>query len=133
MRLPCLGLMGLYVHDATVLQRFFKAGIPVWHIMDMKDLPGTCVDCVDDYATSPYLLGPCPLQLPSVFVGSLRDPGKYRKIQEFILHSCRWTNPFALASPIILNRPDVPLTVASSSIVNEFGNIVDGHDEIISP
>ncbi|PBK79129.1 hypothetical protein ARMGADRAFT_1093414 [Armillaria gallica] len=33
------GLMGSYVHDATVLQRFFKVGIPVWRIVDMKDLP----------------------------------------------------------------------------------------------
>ncbi|KAK0245020.1 hypothetical protein EDD85DRAFT_782991 [Armillaria nabsnona] len=33
------GLMGAYIHDATVLQRFFKARIPVWHIVDMKDLP----------------------------------------------------------------------------------------------
>lgn len=109
------GLMGSYVHDATVLQRFFKAGIPVWRIVDMKDLPGTRVDCIDDYATSPYPLGPCPLRLSSVFVGSSRDAEKYRKIQEFVLHSCRWTDPFALASPIILSRPDVPLTVASSS------------------
>ncbi|KAK0436354.1 hypothetical protein EV421DRAFT_1907971 [Armillaria borealis] len=55
------GLMGAYVHNATVPQRFFKAGIPVWHIVDMKDLPGTHVDCIDDFATSPYPLGPCPL------------------------------------------------------------------------
>ncbi|PBK88157.1 hypothetical protein ARMGADRAFT_1034126 [Armillaria gallica] len=82
------GLMGLYIHDATVLQRFFKVEIPVWHIVDMKDLPGTHVDCVDDYATLPYPLGPCLLRLPSVFVGSSRDPGKYGKIQEFVLHSC---------------------------------------------
>ncbi len=82
------GLMGSYVHNVTVLQRFFKVGIPVWHIVDMKDLPGTHVDCVNDYATSPYPLGPCPLRLPSVFVGLSRDPGKYRKIQEFVLHSC---------------------------------------------
>ncbi|KAK0215302.1 hypothetical protein EDD85DRAFT_962682 [Armillaria nabsnona] len=55
------GLIGLYVHDATDLQRFFKVGIPVWHIMDMKDLPGTHVDCIKYHATSPYPLGPCLL------------------------------------------------------------------------
>ncbi len=55
------GLMGAYVHDTMVLQRFFKAGIPVWCIVDMKDLPGTHVDCIDDFATSPYPQGPCPL------------------------------------------------------------------------
>ncbi|SJL14103.1 uncharacterized protein ARMOST_17558 [Armillaria ostoyae] len=109
------GLMGVYVHDAMVLQRFFKAGIPVWRIVDMKDLPGTRVDCVNDFATSPYPLDPCPLRLSSVFVGSSRDPNKYSKIQAAMLHSCRWVDPFALASPIILGRPDVPVIVASLS------------------
>ncbi|KAK0437440.1 uncharacterized protein EV420DRAFT_1770014 [Desarmillaria tabescens] len=108
-------LVGAYIQDATVLQRFFKAGIPVWRIVDMKNLPGTRVDSLTEFATSPWPQGPCTLRLPSVFVGSSRDPWKYSKIQEHVLHSCRRIDPFALASPIILGRPDVPLTAASSS------------------
>ncbi|KAK0493745.1 hypothetical protein EDD18DRAFT_1050433, partial [Armillaria luteobubalina] len=32
-------LVGAFSNDATVIQCFFKAGIPVWHIVVMKDLP----------------------------------------------------------------------------------------------
>ncbi|SJL13793.1 uncharacterized protein ARMOST_17241 [Armillaria ostoyae] len=108
-------LLGAFSNDATIVQRFFKAGIPVWRMVPMKDLAGTRVDALYPFVTSPITEEPCCLRLPSVFVGSSRDPTKYVKIQEFVTHSLRWVDPFAISSPIILSRSDVPLAVASSS------------------
>ncbi|KAK0435124.1 uncharacterized protein EV420DRAFT_1653431 [Desarmillaria tabescens] len=108
-------LMGTFCNDATVVQRFFKASIPVWRIILMKDLGGTRIDALFPFVTSPITEEPCRLRLPSMFVGSLRDPKKYLKIQEFVMHSLQWIDPFALASPIILSRNDIPLAKATLS------------------
>ncbi|KAK0228091.1 hypothetical protein IW262DRAFT_1455291 [Armillaria fumosa] len=108
-------LVGAFSNDATIVQRFFKAGIPVWHMVPMKDLSGTRVDDLFPFVTSPITDAPCRLRLPSVFVGSSSDPKKYLRMQESVTHSLRWVDPFAIASPIILSRGDIPLAVASSS------------------
>ncbi|KAK0217975.1 hypothetical protein IW262DRAFT_1463288 [Armillaria fumosa] len=108
-------LVGAFSNDATIVQRFFKAGIPVWHMVPMKDLSGTRVDDLFPFVTSPITDAPCCLRLPSIFVGSSSDPKKYLRMQESVTHSLRWVDPFAIASPIILSHGDIPLAVASSS------------------
>ncbi|KAK0501982.1 hypothetical protein EDD18DRAFT_1100477 [Armillaria luteobubalina] len=82
-------LVGAFSNDTTIIQRFFKAGIPVWCIIAMKDLP--------------------------VFVGSSSDPQKYHKIQDFTMHSTCWVDPFALSTPIIMGQEDVPVAVLTTS------------------
>ncbi|KAK0492588.1 hypothetical protein EDD18DRAFT_1357860 [Armillaria luteobubalina] len=108
-------LVGAFSNDATVIQRFFKAGIPVWHIVAMKDLPGVRIDRLSDFTMPPFVDKPCPLQLPSVFVGSSSDPQKYHKIQDFTMHSTHWVDPFALSTLIIMGWEDVPVTMSTTS------------------
>lgn len=108
-------LVGAFSNDATIVQWFFKAGIPIWCMVPMKDLAGTRVDELYPFVTSPIMGEPCHLRLPSMFVGSSSNPKKYLKIQEFVMHSLRWVDPFVISSPIILSRSDIPLAVALSS------------------
>ncbi|PBK84234.1 hypothetical protein ARMGADRAFT_1088687 [Armillaria gallica] len=54
-------LVGAFSNDATVIQRFFKASIPVWRIVAMKDLRGVRVDRLSDFTTPPFVDKPCPL------------------------------------------------------------------------
>ncbi|KAK0478040.1 hypothetical protein EDD18DRAFT_1114371 [Armillaria luteobubalina] len=108
-------LVGVFSNDATIIQRFFKAGIPVWRIVAMKDLPGVCIDKLSNFTMLPFVDEPCPLQLPSVFIGSSSDPQKYRKIQDFTMHSTCWVDPFALSTLIIMGREDVPVAVSATS------------------
>ncbi|KAK0216767.1 hypothetical protein EDD85DRAFT_995290 [Armillaria nabsnona] len=108
-------LVGAFSNDTTVIQCFFKAGISVWRIVAMKDLQGVRVDRLSDFTMPPFVDELCPLRLPSVFVGSSRDPQKYHKIQDFTMHSIRWVDPFALSTPIIMGREDVPVSVSTTS------------------
>ncbi|KAK0482013.1 hypothetical protein EDD18DRAFT_1362808 [Armillaria luteobubalina] len=108
-------LVGAFSNDATIIQRFFKAGIPVWRIVAMKDLPGVHIDKLSDFTMPPFVDEPCPLRLPSVFVGSSSDPQKYRKIQDFTMHSTHWVDPFALSTLIIMGREDVPVAMSMTS------------------
>ncbi|KAK0222775.1 hypothetical protein EDD85DRAFT_982962 [Armillaria nabsnona] len=107
-------LVGAFSNDATVIQYFFKAGIPVWRIVAMKDLRGVRIDRLSDFTMPPFVDELCPLQLPSVFVGSSRDPQKYHKIQDFTMHSICWVDPFALLTPIIMGWEDVPVSVLTT-------------------
>ncbi|KAK0471907.1 hypothetical protein IW261DRAFT_1424715 [Armillaria novae-zelandiae] len=40
------GLVGAFSNDATTVQSFFKAGIPVWQIISIKELPGSLLTCI---------------------------------------------------------------------------------------
>ncbi|KAK0471474.1 hypothetical protein IW261DRAFT_1571984 [Armillaria novae-zelandiae] len=67
-------LVGAFSNDATVVQRFFKVGIPVWRMVAMKDLLGICINNLSEFTTPPFVEEPCPLRLPTVFVGSSEVP-----------------------------------------------------------
>ncbi|PBK93073.1 hypothetical protein ARMGADRAFT_1030503 [Armillaria gallica] len=108
-------LVGAFSNDATIIQRFSKAGIPVWRIVTMKDLRGVHIDRLSNFTTPPFVDKLCPLQLPSVFVGSSRDPQKYHKIQDFTMHSICWVDPFALSTPVIMGQEDVPVSMSTIS------------------
>ncbi|KAK0483353.1 hypothetical protein IW261DRAFT_1561160 [Armillaria novae-zelandiae] len=108
-------LVGAFSNDATIVQWFFKVGIPVWHMVAMKDLPGIRIDNLSKFMTPPFVEEPCPLQLPTVFVGSSRDPQKYRRIQDFTTHSMHWVDPFALSTPITRGREDIPVSVSMTA------------------
>ncbi|KAK0211610.1 hypothetical protein IW262DRAFT_1467596 [Armillaria fumosa] len=102
-------LIGAFSNNATTVQSFFKAGIPVWRVIPIKKLPGVHADNVCKFSNSPYPEEPSHLCLPTVFTGSSRDPKKYAKIHEFVTHSMHWVDLFALSSPIVKHRPDMPL------------------------
>ncbi|KAK0475319.1 hypothetical protein EDD18DRAFT_1367178 [Armillaria luteobubalina] len=103
------GLVGAFSNDTTTVQSFFKAGIPVWQVISIKELPGVHVDKVCEFSNSPHPEEPSHLHLPTIFTGSSRDPTKYKKIHEFVTHSMCWVDPFALSSPIVKYRADIPL------------------------
>ncbi|KAK0471580.1 hypothetical protein IW261DRAFT_1571872 [Armillaria novae-zelandiae] len=109
------GLVGAFSNDATIVQSFFKAGIPVWRVVSIKDLPGVCVDNVCKFSNSPHPEEPSRLRLPTIFTGSSRDPMKYKKIHEFVTHSMRWVDLFALSSPVVKYRADMPLIEATTT------------------
>ncbi|KAK0477779.1 hypothetical protein IW261DRAFT_1420629 [Armillaria novae-zelandiae] len=109
------GLVGAFSNDATTVQSFFKAGIPVWWIISIKELPGVRVDNVCEFSNSPHPEEPSRLRLPMIFTGSSRDPTKYKKIHEFVTHSMHWVDPFALSSPIVKYRADMPLIEANTT------------------
>ncbi|KAK0493604.1 hypothetical protein EDD18DRAFT_1356559 [Armillaria luteobubalina] len=102
-------LIGTFSNDTTTVQSFFKVSIPVWRVIPINDLPGVRVDNVCKFSNSPHPEEPSHLRLPTVFTGSSRDPRKYAKIHEFVTHSMCWVDPFALSSPIVKHRPDMPL------------------------
>ncbi|KAK0218427.1 hypothetical protein EDD85DRAFT_961443 [Armillaria nabsnona] len=54
-------LVGMFSNDTTVIQHFFKAGIPVWRIVAMKDLRGVRVDRLSDFTMPPFVDELCPL------------------------------------------------------------------------
>ncbi|KAK0480487.1 hypothetical protein EDD18DRAFT_1363659 [Armillaria luteobubalina] len=103
------GLVGAFSNDATTVQSFFKASIPVWRVISIKELPGVRVDKVCKFSNSPHPEEPSRLRLPTIFTGSSRDPTKYKKIHEFVTHSMCWVDLFALSSPIVKYRADIPL------------------------
>ena len=109
------GLVGAFSNDATTVQSFFKAGIPVWQVISIKELPGVRVDNVCEFSNSPHPEQPSRLHLPTIFAGSSRDPTKYKKIHEFVTHSMHWVDPFALSSPIVKFRADMPLIEANTT------------------
>ncbi|KAK0460784.1 hypothetical protein IW261DRAFT_1577485 [Armillaria novae-zelandiae] len=108
-------LVGAFSNDATVVQRFFKVSIPVWHMVAMKDLLGIRIDNLSKFMTPLFVEEPCPLRLPTVFVGSLRDPQKYCRIQDFTTHSMRWVDPFALSTPITRGHEDIPVSMSMTA------------------
>ncbi|KAK0497141.1 hypothetical protein EDD18DRAFT_1104596 [Armillaria luteobubalina] len=91
-------LIGAFSNDTTTVQSFFKVGIQVWWVIPIKDLPE-----------------PSHLCLPMVFTGSSRHPKKYARIHEFVTHSMRWVDLFALSTPIVKHRPDMPLIEANTN------------------
>ncbi|KAK0472376.1 hypothetical protein IW261DRAFT_1424425 [Armillaria novae-zelandiae] len=109
------GLVGAFSNDATIVQSFCKAGIPVWQVVSIKDLPGVHVDNVCEFSNSPHPEEPSRLRLPMIFTGSSRDPMKYKKIHEFVTHSMCWADPFALSSPVVNYRADMPLIEATTT------------------
>ncbi|KAK0492035.1 hypothetical protein EDD18DRAFT_1109438 [Armillaria luteobubalina] len=109
------GLVGAFSNDATTVQSFFKAGIPVWRVISIKELPGVHVDKVCEFSNSPHPEEPSRLHLPTIFTGLSRDPAKYKKIHEFVTHSMCWVDLFALSSPIVKYRADMPLIKANTT------------------
>ncbi|KAK0478087.1 hypothetical protein EDD18DRAFT_1114206 [Armillaria luteobubalina] len=91
-------LIGAFSNNTTTVQSFFKVGIPVWQVIPIKDLPE-----------------PSHLHLPMVFTGLSRHPKKYARIHEFVTHSMRWVDLFALSTPIVKHRPDMPLIKANTN------------------
>ncbi|KAK0494354.1 hypothetical protein EDD18DRAFT_1355747 [Armillaria luteobubalina] len=108
------GLVGAFSNDATTVQSFFKAGIPVWQVIPIKELPGVHVDKVCEFSNSLHPEEPSHLHLPTIFTGLSRDPTKYKKIHEFITHSMCWVDPFVLSSPIVKYRANIPLIKANT-------------------
>ncbi|KAK0472863.1 hypothetical protein IW261DRAFT_1570459 [Armillaria novae-zelandiae] len=113
--MPVDDMLGVFSNDATIVQWFFKVGIPVWRMVAMKDLPGIHIDNLSKFMTPPFVEEPCPLRLPMVFVGLSRDPQKYRRIQDFTMHSMRWVDPFALSTPITRGREDIPVSMSMTA------------------
>ncbi|KAK0462144.1 hypothetical protein IW261DRAFT_1576491 [Armillaria novae-zelandiae] len=126
------GLVGAFSNDATTVQSFFKAGIPVWRIISIKELPGVHVDNVCEFSNSPHPEEPSRLRLPTIFTGSLRDPTKYKKIHEFVTHSMRWVDPFALSSPIVKYRADMPL-IEMGEVATQNDGILEGSSGTSQP
>ncbi|KAK0475390.1 hypothetical protein IW261DRAFT_1422225 [Armillaria novae-zelandiae] len=87
------GLVGAFSNNATTVQSFFKAGIPVWRIISIKELPGVRVDNICEFSNSPHPEEPSRLRLPTIFTGSSRDP----------------------TNPIVKYRADMPLIEANTT------------------
>ncbi|KAK0471914.1 hypothetical protein IW261DRAFT_1571393 [Armillaria novae-zelandiae] len=108
-------LVRAFLNNATIVQSFFKAGIPVWQVVSIKELPGVHVDNVCEFSNSPHPEEPSRWCLPTIFTGSSRDPAKYKKIHEFVTHSMCWADLFALSSPVVKYRADMPLIEANTT------------------
>ncbi|KAK0443338.1 uncharacterized protein EV420DRAFT_1649274 [Desarmillaria tabescens] len=68
---PDADLVGCIMMDISVAQQFHQAGVPVWLLRALDTLPHTRINAVGRLKTAEGRLhmGPCPLRLPSVYVG----------------------------------------------------------------
>ncbi|KAK0435809.1 uncharacterized protein EV420DRAFT_1652949 [Desarmillaria tabescens] len=78
-------LVSCVTTDIGVAQQFHRAGVPVWLLRALNTLPHTHIDAVGRLKTAEghLRMGPCPLRLPSVYVGGAGDEEKYLAFNRF--------------------------------------------------
>ncbi|KAK0483891.1 hypothetical protein IW261DRAFT_1417651 [Armillaria novae-zelandiae] len=80
-----MDLVGCFTTDIGVAQQLHRAGVPIWVLWPLNDVMHTRIDKVVEMSTvsGRVHLGTCPLRLPSVYVGSGADEGKYDTFDQF--------------------------------------------------
>ena len=102
-----MDLVGCFTTNVRVAQQFHGAGVPVWVLRPLDDLVHTRIDKVAAITTvdGRVHLGPCPLRLRSVFVGSGAEEGKYRAFDQFTRSQFGAPNVFAWTSGQLRSEP----------------------------
>ncbi|KAK0197381.1 hypothetical protein F5146DRAFT_995073 [Armillaria mellea] len=92
-----MDLVGCFTTNVRVTQQLHGAGVPVWVLCPLDDLVHTRIDKVMAITTMDgrVHLGPCPLHLCSVFVGSGTQEGKYKVFDQFTRSQFGAPNVFA--------------------------------------
>ncbi|KAK0477452.1 hypothetical protein IW261DRAFT_1634786 [Armillaria novae-zelandiae] len=90
----CVTEMQRLVLEVEAISTFFstiqskqlhRAGVPIWVLRPLNDVMHTRIDKVVEMSTvsGRIHLGTCPLRLPSIYVGSGTDEGKYDTFDQF--------------------------------------------------
>ncbi|PBK58917.1 hypothetical protein ARMSODRAFT_983466 [Armillaria solidipes] len=113
-------LMGAYTSDPQVVQSFFRAGIPVWIIRPVDQLPNIRIDRVEHFQEPRFFMSLdqhrakfCP-----IFKGHGLSAEKYYAFDKFMRSNVRFPNVFTWtenggSSPAV--NPPVPVPSSSSS------------------
>ncbi|KAK0188586.1 hypothetical protein F5146DRAFT_1002657 [Armillaria mellea] len=106
MRKMDMDLVGCFTTNVQVTQQLHGAGVPVWVLRPLDDLVHTRIDKVTVITTvdGQVHLGPCPLHLCSVFMGSSAQEGKYKVFDQFTRSQFKAPNVFAWMSGQLQNN-----------------------------
>ncbi|PBK70797.1 hypothetical protein ARMSODRAFT_974057 [Armillaria solidipes] len=110
-------IMGAFVEDATTLQNFFRAKIPVWTMRPLKEAALYRIDVLTEIETPEnwLVLDPSRLKLRSVYTGA-PNQSKYAAMSLFTRDHLRWSNPFRLSSAVIMTRQNPPPPATTSAV-----------------
>ncbi|KAK0183880.1 hypothetical protein F5146DRAFT_1146475 [Armillaria mellea] len=100
MRKVDMDLVGCFTTNIQVTQQLHGAEVPVWVLHPLDDLVHMRIDKVAAITTMDgrVHLGPCPLCLRSVFMGSGAQEGKYKVFDQFTRSQFEAPNVFAWMS-----------------------------------
>ncbi|KAK0189628.1 hypothetical protein F5146DRAFT_1139039 [Armillaria mellea] len=102
-----MDLVGCFTTNIWVAQQLHGAGVPVWVLRPLDDLVHMRIDKVVVITTMDgrVHLGPCPLCLRLVFVGSGAQEGKYKAFNQFTRSQFEVPNVFAWTSGQLRSEP----------------------------
>ncbi|KAK0197400.1 hypothetical protein F5146DRAFT_1130265 [Armillaria mellea] len=102
-----MDLIGCFTTNVQVAQQLHGAGVLVWVPCPLDDLVHTRIDKVAAITTvdGQVHLGPCPLRLRSVFMGSGAQEGKYKVFDQFTRSQFRAPNVFTWTSGQLRSEP----------------------------
>ncbi|PBK88920.1 hypothetical protein ARMGADRAFT_1084027 [Armillaria gallica] len=118
-----LELIGAFTTDPIIVEEFFRARIPVWHLLKLDRLPFTRIDAhtLPLDPNQHLTLGPPRIQLRSVFIRTSDQAEKYKAFQCFTRNHLRLPNPFALVPGQICLDPPLPEPLPSTSRSKPYG------------
>ncbi|KAK0209700.1 hypothetical protein IW262DRAFT_1468685 [Armillaria fumosa] len=116
-------LIRAFMTDPIIVEEFFKARIPVWHLLKLDQLPFTCIDAYTlSLDPNQHLtLGPPRIRLRSVFIGASDQTEKYKAFQNFTHNHMQLPNPFALVPNQVRLDPPLPEPLPSMSRSKPYG------------
>ncbi|PBK87924.1 hypothetical protein ARMGADRAFT_1085264 [Armillaria gallica] len=112
-----LELIGAFTMDPVIVEEFFRARIPVWHLLKLDRLPFMQIDAYTlplDPNQHLTLEPPC-IRLRSVFIGASNQAKKYQAFQCFTRNHLWLPNPFALIPGQVRVDPPLPEPLPSTS------------------
>ncbi|KAK0207307.1 hypothetical protein IW262DRAFT_1469673 [Armillaria fumosa] len=110
-------LIGVFTTDPIIVEEFYRAKIPVWHLLKLDQLPFTRIDAYTlPLDPNQHLTLRSPrIRLQSVFIGASNQAKKYKAFQHFTCNHMRLPNPFALVSDQVRSDPPLPEPLLSTS------------------
>ncbi|KAK0471118.1 hypothetical protein IW261DRAFT_1425392 [Armillaria novae-zelandiae] len=96
-------LIGVFTTDPIIVEEFYRAKIPVWHLLKLDRLPFTRINA--------YTL---PLD-PNQYLTLRSPPEQYKAFQHFTCNHMRLPNPFALVPDQVRSDPPLPEPLPSTS------------------
>ncbi|KAK0212055.1 hypothetical protein IW262DRAFT_1467523 [Armillaria fumosa] len=110
-------LIGVFTTDPIIVEEFYRAKIPVWHLLKLDQLPFTRIDAYTlPLDPNQHLTLRSPrIRLRSVFIGASDQAEKYKAFQHFTHNHMRLPNPFALVSDQVRLDPPLPEPLPSTS------------------
>ncbi|KAK0472458.1 hypothetical protein IW261DRAFT_1570812 [Armillaria novae-zelandiae] len=110
-------LIGVFTTDPIIVEEFYRAKIPVWHLLKLDRLPFTRIDAYTlPLDPNQYLTLRSPrIRLQSVFIGASDQAEKYKAFQHFTRNHMRLLNPFALVPDQVRSDPPLPEPLPSTS------------------